>query len=67
MRTFIHGNDEGNIMLLAVVFILVSSLIIVSVIPYITQLRDFGEAYKERVLTDIHTRNGELINQYDLY
>ena len=67
MRTFIHGNDKGNALLLSVVLIMALSIIFLSFVPRVTAVNRYANEYKDKVLLDIETANREVINRYDLY
>jgi hypothetical protein len=67
MRTYFHGNDRGGVTLAALVFILVLSLIFLSLAPVIAARGRLARAYRADVLERIRAVNSELVNLYDLY
>lgn len=66
MRTFFRGNDRGNAVLAALVFILVFSFLFLSLTRRITALRRFSYTYKEKMLENIRKDNQEIRRRYDL-
>ncbi|MCL2209674.1 MAG: hypothetical protein FWC19_05780 [Treponema sp.] len=67
MRTFIHGNDKGNALLLSLVLIMALSLIFLSLVPRIGTLNRYAKEYKLQIIHEIENANMEIINRYDLY
>jgi hypothetical protein len=66
MQTSFHGNDKGNAVLLAVSMILIFSIIFISLVPYISAVKQNARLYREKVLLDIQRLNREIIDRYDL-
>jgi competence protein ComGC len=66
-RIFFRGNDRGNATLMALVVILIFSLVYLSLVPRIVNLKNLANHYKAEVLETIKKTNSELIQYYDLY
>ena len=67
MRKFIHGNDNGNAALLALILILSLSLLFLSLMPRVIAVNRYAREYKARVTQDIQTSNREILSRYDLH
>ena len=66
MRTFIHGNDKGNAVLMALILITILSTLFVSFVPRLIAVKDFAREYKARVMHAIEQENREIREHYDL-
>ena len=67
MRIFIHGTDKGNAVLIVLIFIMVFSVIFISLTHRITATNRFAREYKAHIILDIEKSNREIVNLYDLY
>jgi len=67
MRTFFHGNDKGNAILLSLILIMALSLIFLSFVPRITALDRHAKEYKLQVTREIENANREIMNRYDIH
>ncbi len=67
MRISFRGNDEGGVLLIAVVLIMAFSILFLSVVPYISALHSVGNKEMTRVLEKIQTQNSEVLEKYDLH
>ncbi|MBV5330343.1 MAG: hypothetical protein JZU65_22385 [Chlorobium sp.] len=67
MRISFLGNDEGNIMLLAVVLITILSLLFLSFTPRIAAMHRLAVIEREKALLNISTANQEVKEKYDLH
>ena len=67
MKTFIHGNDQGSAVLMALVLIMVLSTLFISFVPRVTAQKSFARDYKERVIHKIEEENMEILKRYELY
>ena len=65
MRIFFRGNDKGNAVVTALVFIMVPSTICVSVIPRIISIKQYAGEYKAKVIRGIEKSNREVTDNYD--
>ena len=67
MRISFRGNDEGNIMLLSVVLIVILSMIFLTITPRVTALHRLAVMEREKALLEITTANQEVKDKYDLH
>jgi hypothetical protein len=67
MKTFLHGNDKGNAVLISVTLILIFSIAFLSFVPYMISMKRNAAEYKESIISDIKKSNEELIKEYDLH
>jgi len=65
MLKFIRGTDKGNAVITALVFIIVLSLITLSLVPRIISTKQFAHKYRASVIRDIELSNWEIIRNYE--
>jgi len=63
---FILGTDRGNAVITVLVFIMVLSLITLSLIPRILSTRQSAYKYKASVINNIELSNMEIMANYEL-
>ncbi|GHU16118.1 hypothetical protein FACS1894163_04870 [Spirochaetia bacterium] len=66
MRISIPGNDKGNAVLLSLVFILIFSMVFLSLGSYLMALNKNVHKYREQVFSEIRETNQEVLNTYDI-
>ena len=66
MRISIHGTDNGNAFLMALILIIILSSTVMSMVPRISVTQQYAQEYKKLVILEIEQKNRELINQYDI-
>jgi len=67
MRISFRGNDEGAVMLLSVILILLVSLVIMSYIPYSIAQSNMAAKRKSVVVQTIESENREVMERNELY
>ena len=67
MRIFIRGTDKGNAVLSALIFIMLISMLFISLAPRILAINQYANKYKAKIIYAIEQTNRELMNHYDLY
>jgi hypothetical protein len=67
MRISCRGNDKGAALFTAVVFIVIFSLLFLSIAPYIQSMRRSARILKDKVVTEIIKDNDGIMKEYDIH
>ena len=67
MRISVRGTDSGSALLSSLIFILVVSLLFVSLVPRISSMNRLADETKNRVYAEIEQANREIMKNHDLH